>query len=100
MKEAILKGEVDHIGKILHDGWMHKKQMADGISNASIDAIYEAALQSGATGGKISGAGGGGFMIFYAPYIHKYQLIKKLSELGGTVMNYSLTTEGLTTWTV
>lgn len=100
MKEAILKGEVDHIGKILHDGWMHKKQMADGISNASIDSIYEAALQSGATGGKISGAGGGGFMIFYAPYIHKYQLIKKLSELGGTVMNYSLTTEGLTTWTV
>jgi D-glycero-alpha-D-manno-heptose-7-phosphate kinase len=100
MKEAILKGEVDHIGKILHDGWMHKKQMADGISNASIDAIYDAALQSGATGGKISGAGGGGFMIFYAPYIHKYQLIKKLSELGGTVMNYSLTTEGLTTWTV
>ncbi len=100
MKEAILKGEVDHIGKILHDGWMHKKQMADGISNASIDSIYEAALNAGATGGKISGAGGGGFMIFYAPYIHKYQLIKKLSELGGNVVNYNLTTEGLTTWTV
>ena len=100
MKEAILRGEVDNIGKILHDGWMHKKQMADGISNASIDAIYEAALQSGATGGKISGAGGGGFMIFYAPYIHKYELIRKLSSLGGTVMNYNLTTEGLTTWTI
>lgn len=100
MKEAILQGEVDHIGKILHDGWVHKKQMADGISNASIDAIYDAALQAGATGGKISGAGGGGFMIFYAPYIHKYQLIKRLNEFGGNVMNYSLTTEGLTTWTV
>ncbi len=100
MKEAILKGEVDSIGKILHDGWMHKKQMADGISNASIDAIYESALNAGATGGKISGAGGGGFMIFYAPYIHKYQLIKKLSELGGNVVNYSLTNEGLTTWIV
>ncbi|MBP6695881.1 MAG: dehydrogenase [Saprospiraceae bacterium] len=100
MKEAILRGEVDNIGRILHDGWMHKKQMADGISNASIDAIYEAALQSGATGGKISGAGGGGFMIFYAPYIHKYELIRKLSALGGNVMNYNLTTEGLTTWTI
>ncbi len=100
MKEAILRGEVDNIGKILHDGWMHKKQMADGISNASIDAIYEAALHSGATGGKISGAGGGGFMIFYAPYIHKYELIRKLSALGGNVMNYNLTTEGLTTWTI
>ena len=100
MKEAILQGEVDHIGKILHDGWVHKKQMADGISNASIDAIYDAALLAGATGGKISGAGGGGFMIFYAPYIHKYELIKKLSKFGGSVMNYSLTSEGLTTWTV
>lgn len=100
MKEAILQGEIDHIGKILHDGWMHKKQMADGISNTSIDAIYDTALQAGATGGKISGAGGGGFMIFYAPYIHKYQLIKRLNEFGGNVVNYSLTTEGLTTWTV
>ena len=100
MKEAILKGEIDSIGKILHDGWMHKKQMAEGISNASIDAIYSTALNAGATGGKISGAGGGGFMIFYAPYIHKYALIKKLTEFGGTAMNYSLTTEGLTTWTI
>lgn len=100
MKEAILKGEVDNIGKILHDGWMHKKQMADGISNSSIDAIYQTALESGATGGKISGAGGGGFMIFYAPYIHKYKLIEQLNKLGGKVMPYNLTTEGLTTWTV
>ncbi len=100
MKEAILKGEVDNIGKILHDGWMHKKQMADGISNSSIDAIYKTALESGATGGKISGAGGGGFMIFYAPYIHKYKLIEQLNKLGGKVMPYNLTTEGLTTWIV
>ncbi|MCB0509074.1 MAG: dehydrogenase [Chitinophagales bacterium] len=100
MKEAILKGNIDDIGKILHNGWMHKKLMADGISNASIDAIYETALQHGATGGKISGAGGGGFMIFYAPYIYKHQLIRKLNELGGTVINYTLTNEGLTTWTV
>lgn len=100
MKEAILKGEVDHIGKILHDGWMHKKRMAEGISNPTIDAIYDAALQAGATGGKISGAGGGGFMIFYAPYVHKYKLIEQLNTLGGKVMPYTLTTEGLTTWTV
>lgn len=100
MKEAILKGEMDSIGKILHDGWMHKREMADGISNDSIDAIYKAALNAGATGGKISGAGGGGFMIFYAPYIHKYKLIKELSSIGGTVMNYSLTNTGLITWTV
>lgn len=100
MKEAILKGEMDSIGKILHDGWLHKKEMAKGISNAEIDAIYSAALSAGATGGKISGAGGGGFMIFYAPYIHKYKLIDTLNTLGGKVMAYNLVTEGLTTWTV
>lgn len=100
MKEAILKGDIDNIGKILHDGWMHKREMAEGISNASIDTIYENALAAGATGGKISGAGGGGFMIFYAPYIYKYPLINKLSEIGGTVMNYTLTNQGLTTWTM
>ncbi len=100
MKEAILKGEMDSIGKILHDGWLHKKEMAKGISNSEIDTIYSAALQAGATGGKISGAGGGGFMIFYAPYMHKYPLIGQLNKLGGKVMAYNLVTEGLTTWTV
>lgn len=100
MKEAILKGNVDNIGAILHNGWLHKKQMADGISNASIDEIYKTALSCGATGGKISGAGGGGFMIFYAPYMHKYKLIETLNTLGGKVMPYSLTNIGLTTWTI
>ncbi|MBK8350205.1 MAG: dehydrogenase [Saprospirales bacterium] len=100
MKEAILKGNIDSIGEILHNGWLHKKQMADGISNASIDTIYDAAMACGATGGKISGAGGGGFMIFYAPYIHKYKLIETLNTLGGKVMPYSLTNIGLTSWTI
>lgn len=100
MKEAILTGKIDSIGKILHDGWMHKREMAEGISNPSIDAIYQTALQNGATGGKISGAGGGGFMIFYAPYIHKYKLIEQLNKLGGKVMPYNLTKVGLTTWIV
>ena len=95
-----LKGNIDSIGEILHNGWLHKKQMADGISNASIDTIYDAAMACGATGGKISGAGGGGFMIFYAPYIHKYKLIETLNTLGGKVMPYSLTNIGLTSWTI
>ena len=100
MKEALLRGEIDKIGEILHYGWQHKKQMADGISNPQIDGFYEAAMQAGATGGKISGAGGGGFMIFYAPYVAKYNVINALNELGGKVMRYSFTDIGLTSWTI
>ena len=100
MKEALLRGEIDEIGQILHYGWQHKKNMAEGISNPMIDNIYETAMSAGATGGKISGAGGGGFMIFYAPYTNKYNVIKALNELGGKVMRYTFTNIGVTTWTI
>lgn len=100
MKEALLKGDVDGIGKILHYGWEHKKAMADGISNPQIENIYNAALKAGATGGKISGAGGGGFMIFYAPYNAKFGVIEALNKLGGRVMRYNFTQHGVTSWTI
>ncbi len=100
MKEALLKGDLHRIGEILHYGWQYKKQMADGISNSEIDTLYEAAMHAGATGGKISGAGGGGFMFFYAPDDKKYQLVKKLQTFGGRVMRYHFTQDGLVTWTI
>ena len=100
MKEAILKGDVDGIGKILHYGWEHKKAMASGISNPMIEGIYDTAIKAGATGGKISGAGGGGFMIFYAPYNAKFKVIDTLNKLGGRVMKYNFTEYGLATWTI
>lgn len=100
MKEALLKGNIDDIGKILNYGWEHKKAMAEGISNPLIEEIYRAALKAGATGGKVSGAGGGGFMIFYAPYNNKFNVIETLQQVGGKVMGYHFTQHGLTTWTV
>lgn len=100
MKIALLKGEVDQIGEILHYGFQHKKEMAEGISNPYIEKIYNTAIKAGATGGKISGAGGGGFMIFYAPYNSKFRVIDALNKLGGRVMKYNFTEHGLTTWTI
>lgn len=100
MKEALLKGEVDKVGEILHYGWQNKKAMASGISNPLIDKIYETAMAAGATGGKVSGAGGGGFMFFYAPYNHRYAVIEALKEFGGKTMRYSFTEGGLTSWTI
>jgi D-glycero-alpha-D-manno-heptose-7-phosphate kinase len=100
MKEAILKGEIDQIGEVLDFGWKHKKQIASGITNHLIDSIYEAATRSGATGGKISGAGGGGFMIFYCPGNTRYDVIESLREFGGTSHRYEFTTAGMTAWTI
>lgn len=100
MKEALLKGEVDKIGEILDYGWQHKKQMADNISNNEIDLLYEKVLAAGANGGKISGAGGGGFMFFYCPGNTKHKIIEMLEQNGGQVKRYEFVTTGLQTWTI
>jgi D-glycero-alpha-D-manno-heptose-7-phosphate kinase len=100
MKEAILKGNIDEIGAILDFGWKYKKQIATGITNHLIDGIYTAAIESGATGGKISGAGGGGFMIFYCPDNTRYNVIETLKNFGGTSHAYEFTTAGMTAWTI
>lgn len=100
MKEAFLKSDVPTIGKILHESWLNKKQMATGISNELIDDIYDAALAAGATGGKISGAGGGGFMMFFADSVNRYKVVEALSKFGGDVMNYQFTNNGLDSWTI
>ena len=100
MKEAILRGELDKIGEILDFGWQQKKQMAAGISNPAIDGIYEAAIKAGATGGKISGAGGGGFMIFYCPKNTRYAVRKALTAIGGIEKKFQFTNEGQKSWTI
>lgn len=100
MKEALLKGSIHDIGKILDYGFRFKKQMATGISNNMMDNIYETALSAGATGGKISGAGGGGFMMFYCPENTKYNVKNALSTFGGEFRNYQFVEHGLSTWTI
>lgn len=100
MKEALLKGELNQIGEILHFGWQNKKQMANSISNVLIDTIYSKAIETGATGGKISGAGGGGFMFFYCPAVTKIKVAKAITQLGGNVQTFKFTQQGLVTWSI
>ena len=100
MKEALLKGRVHEIGEILDYGFQQKRKMADGISNELMEEIYEAAKKAGANGGKISGAGGGGFMIFYCPENTKYNVIETLSKFGGYIKNYQFVDHGVSTWTL
>lgn len=98
MKDALLRGNLDELGHILDFGFREKKKMADDISNDIIEEFYSTALKAGATGGKISGAGGGGFMIFYCPGNTRFNVLEKLSSLGGKAMDYSFNEYGLTTW--
>jgi D-glycero-alpha-D-manno-heptose-7-phosphate kinase len=100
MKEALLKGELGKIGEILDFGWQFKKNMADGITNSFIDDIYATAMKHGATGGKISGAGGGGFMFFYCPGTSRSAVIEALKKFGGQAKRYEFTSKGLSTWTM
>jgi D-glycero-alpha-D-manno-heptose-7-phosphate kinase len=100
MKEALLKGKLDEIGEILNYGWQSKKLMTNEISNALIDEIYEEALKAGATGGKISGAGGGGFMMLYCPGNNRYKVIEALQKYGGEFRRYQFTNYGVETWKI
>lgn len=98
MKEALLRGKLDEFGQILDFGFQQKRRMAHNISNPFIEEIYDAAKKAGATGGKISGAGGGGFMIFYCPANTRFQVVEALKKFGGNVRDYTFTKYGLTTW--
>lgn len=67
LKERLQENEVDAMGELLNKNWQLKKSLASGITNPFIDSVYERAMEAGATGGKLLGAGGAGFMIFYVP---------------------------------
>jgi D-glycero-alpha-D-manno-heptose-7-phosphate kinase len=65
--DVLTNCNINRVGRILDAGWRHKRQLTDRISNNAIDAMYERALDAGAMGGKIAGAGGGGFLLLYCP---------------------------------
>lgn len=100
MKESVLKNDLINVGEILHFGWTNKKNLAKGVSNVLIDELYDTALKNGAIGGKISGAGGGGFMVFYCPEVSKYKVINALEKIGGKPINYQFYSKGLETWSI
>jgi D-glycero-alpha-D-manno-heptose-7-phosphate kinase len=101
MKNSLLRDELCELGEALNTSWVNKKKMARHISNAQIDQVYETALDNGALGGKISGAGGGGFMFFYCPGNTRYQVSEALNGLGlGKTISFEFCKKGLTTWTV
>ena len=78
MKRSLEQNELENFGAILHESWIKKRELAGSISNPTIDALYECAIQNGALGGKLLGAGGGGFLLFYCPKEKQVLLREKL----------------------
>lgn len=81
LKEELQKNNVDAMGELLHENWMLKKSLASGISNSLIDETYDKARKAGAAGGKLLGAGGAGFMLFYIPADKQKAVREVLSDL-------------------
>lgn len=98
MKHALLGGDIPAMAEILARSWASKKRTASVISNSSIDGLFEAGLGSGAVAGKISGAGGGGFIMFMGAPEDRRRIIEGLNRAGGQASPIHLTSRGLETW--
>ena len=100
MKLAVLKGDIDAFAEILRVGWENKKRMAKGITNPVIQEAMEVAMAAGAKAGKVSGAGGGGFIMFVVEPTKKMAVKEALSKLGGFIMPFQFTEGGAHGWKI
>lgn len=100
MKECLLRGDFPGLVESMRLGWENKKRSAKTVSNPHIDAIYDAAIDAGALAGKVSGAGGGGFMWFFVPTEKRMDVIRTLNDFGGQVSNCHFTKHGTQAWRI
>jgi len=100
MKNALLTGKLNEFGELLNYGWEQKKKMSNKISNPVIDELYEEAKKAGAIGGKISGAGGGGFMMIYCQFDRRHKVAERLEKIGGEIIDFQFEEKGLQTWRI
>lgn len=99
MRNQLLRGKLLQFGQSLHEAWQFKRQLSSKISTARFDQIYESALSNGAVGGKLLGAGGGGFFLFYVPPFRKHDLMTNLEQSGLKIQPFRFEPEGLRAWT-
>lgn len=98
MKRSLLIGDIDRMGEILNSSWIAKKETAPDISTIHIDQLFKLAMAEGALAGKISGAGGGGFMFFLVHPENRYRLLSKLNDAGAASSPVKFVHRGCETW--
>jgi len=100
MRSVLLEGRLHEFGPLLAESWEAKKRTSPRISNERIDELYAAARSNGATGGKLAGAGGGGYLLLYCPGEARHTVRERMLELGASVEGLSFEPHGMRTWTV
>jgi D-glycero-alpha-D-manno-heptose-7-phosphate kinase len=98
MKRVLLLGQVDAFGEMLHEAWLAKKHLDEGITTDPVDTLYEAARKAGAIGGKMPGAGGGGYFVFLCRPHAQPKVAAALEAHGAQLVPFAFTSEGVTTW--
>lgn len=98
MKAALLKGDFDEYASILRNSWNAKKNLSATVSNLELDIIYDCAIKAGAKAGKLSGAGGGGFFMFYVLPEQRMEVIRELKKKSGEVINFHFDLTGTQSW--
>jgi len=98
MKRTLLLGQVDAFGELLHEAWLSKKHLDAGITTDPVDALYESARKAGAIGGKMPGAGGGGYFVFLCRAHARAKVAAALEAQGAQLVPFAFTHEGVTTW--
>ena len=100
MKDALLNGKLKIFADLLNQTWISKKKTANAISNPRLEEIYEAVIKAGALAGKVSGAGGGGYMMFFVDPVKKVNVVRTLNQFGGKVMNVHFSEGGCHGWKI
>jgi D-glycero-alpha-D-manno-heptose-7-phosphate kinase len=98
MKKALLLGQVDAIGELLHEAWESKKRLDTSITNPRVDRLYRLARREGAIGGKMPGAGGGGYFLLLTRFDRKHRVAAALEKHGGQVVPFQFERRGLLSW--
>ena len=98
MKSALLRGRLGEFGELLGEAWQEKQKLSPMVATPRIHEAFEIALRNGAISGKVTGAGGGGFILFYCDFKKKHRIAEALEHFGVTVTEFSFEPRGLTTW--
>jgi len=99
-RNMLLRGKINEFGKSLNDAWNYKKQFSTKISSQEIDNLYEGALKNGAAGGKILGAGGGGYFLFFSEPFKRDKLINYLSDQNLEIRDFQFDDDGIRSWSI